>query len=87
VIVDAMKRANSIEAPEVLIAMASTDLVAKVGYIAFEDKGDLKEGAITLYNYRNDGNFAGVKSNDGMYSQTVPTYPTVPFSHPLLMCR
>ncbi|MFM0210487.1 branched-chain amino acid ABC transporter substrate-binding protein [Paraburkholderia sediminicola] len=52
VIVDAMKRANSIEAPKVLAAMPSTDYNGVIGHIAFDDKGDLKESAITLYDFR-----------------------------------
>jgi len=52
VIVDAMKRANSIEAPKVLAAMPSTDYHGVIGRIAFDDKGDLKEGAITLYDFK-----------------------------------
>ncbi|NPT60516.1 branched-chain amino acid ABC transporter substrate-binding protein [Paraburkholderia elongata] len=53
VIVDAMKRANSIEAPKVLAAMPSTDYNGVIGHIAFDDKGDLKEGAITLFDFKN----------------------------------
>jgi len=52
VIVDAMKRANSIDAPKVLTAMPSTDYTGVIGHIAFDDKGDLKEGAITLYDFK-----------------------------------
>jgi branched-chain amino acid transport system substrate-binding protein len=52
VIVDAMKRANSIDAPKVLGAMPSTDYNGLIGHIAFDDKGDLKEGAITLYDFK-----------------------------------
>jgi branched-chain amino acid transport system substrate-binding protein len=52
VIVDAMKRANSIDAPKVLAAMPSTDYNGLIGHIAFDDKGDLKEGAITLYDFK-----------------------------------
>lgn len=52
VIVDAMKRANSIEAPKVLAAMPSTDYNGVIGHIAFDDKGDLKESAITLYDFK-----------------------------------
>ena len=54
VIVDAMKRANSIEAPKVLAAIASTDFNGLTGHIAFDDKGDLKGGAITLYDFKDD---------------------------------
>jgi branched-chain amino acid transport system substrate-binding protein len=52
VIVDAMTRANSIEAPKVLAAMPSTDYNGVIGHIAFDDKGDLKESAITLYDFK-----------------------------------
>jgi branched-chain amino acid transport system substrate-binding protein len=51
VIVDAMKRANSFDAPKVLAAMPSTGY-GVTGHIAFDHKGDLKEGAITLYDFR-----------------------------------
>ena len=52
VIVDAMKRANSFDAPKVLAAMPSTGYNGVTGHIAFDHKGDLKEGAITLYDFR-----------------------------------
>ncbi|SPB18101.1 branched-chain amino acid ABC transporter substrate-binding protein [Caballeronia novacaledonica] len=52
VIVDAMKRANSIEAPKVLAALATTDYNGLTGHIAFDDKGDLKAGTITLYDFK-----------------------------------
>jgi branched-chain amino acid transport system substrate-binding protein len=51
VIVDAMKRANSFDAPKVLAAMPSTGYNV-TGHIAIDHKGDLKEGAITLYDFR-----------------------------------
>src|SRR5471030_1494420 len=55
VIVDAMKRANSIEAPKVLAAIASTDFNGLTGHIAFDDKGDLKGGgAITLIDLKDN---------------------------------
>ncbi|SAK74339.1 extracellular ligand-binding receptor [Caballeronia fortuita] len=52
VIVDAMKRANSVEAPKVLAAIATTDYNGLTGHIAFDDKGDLKAGTITLYDFK-----------------------------------
>jgi branched-chain amino acid transport system substrate-binding protein len=56
VIVDAMKRAHSIDAPKVLAAMPSTGCYRVTGGVtsgfAFDDKGDLKEGAITLYDFK-----------------------------------
>jgi branched-chain amino acid transport system substrate-binding protein len=54
VIVDAMKRANSIDAPKVLAAIASTDYNGLTGHIAFDDKGDLKGGAITLVGFKDN---------------------------------
>jgi len=55
VIVDAMKRANSVEAPKVLAAIASTDFNGLTGHIAFDDKGDLKGGgAITLIDFKDN---------------------------------
>jgi ABC-type branched-subunit amino acid transport system substrate-binding protein len=50
--VEAIKRANSIDAPEVLAAMPSPGYDRVTGSIAFDDKGDLKEGAITLYDFK-----------------------------------
>jgi branched-chain amino acid transport system substrate-binding protein len=52
VIVDAMKRANSVEASKVLAAIATTDFNGLTGHIAFDDKGDLKGGTITLYDFK-----------------------------------
>ncbi len=54
VIVDAMKRANSVEAPKVLAAIASTDFNGVTGHIAFDDKGDLKGGAFTLVGFKDN---------------------------------
>ena len=50
--VEAIKRAHSIDAPEVLAAMPSPGYDRVTGPIAFDDKGDLKEGAITLYDFK-----------------------------------
>ncbi|MFP3180683.1 MAG: hypothetical protein RXS25_08015 [Paraburkholderia sp.] len=50
--VDAMKRAHSIDAPEVLAAMPRAGYNRITGHIAFDDNGDLKEGAITLYDFK-----------------------------------
>ncbi|MGF6724029.1 ABC-type branched-subunit amino acid transport system substrate-binding protein [Paraburkholderia sp. GAS41] len=52
VIVDAMKRANSFDTPKVLAAMLSTGYNGVTGHIALDHEGDLKEGAITLYDFR-----------------------------------
>jgi branched-chain amino acid transport system substrate-binding protein len=51
VIVDAMKRANSVEAAAILGAVATTNYAGLSGQIAFDAKGDLKESVITLNHY------------------------------------
>ena len=53
VVVDAMKRANSTEPAKILEAVAQTNMKGLIGNIAFDAKGDLKEGVITLYEYKN----------------------------------
>jgi branched-chain amino acid transport system substrate-binding protein len=52
VIVDAMKRANSVETAKILAAMPQTQMKGLIGNIAFDDKGDLKASVITLYDYK-----------------------------------
>ena len=49
VLVDAMKRANSAEPAKYLPELAKTDYQGVTAKINFDDKGDLKDGAITLY--------------------------------------
>ncbi|TWG85799.1 amino acid/amide ABC transporter substrate-binding protein (HAAT family) [Cupriavidus gilardii J11] len=52
VIVDAMKRANSYEPAAILAEMPKTNYQGVIGNIAFDEKGDMKEGTITLYDYK-----------------------------------
>lgn len=52
VIVDAMKRSNSTEPAKILAAMPSTQYQGVIGNVSFDNKGDLKEGIITLYDYK-----------------------------------
>lgn len=54
VIIDAMKRANSVEPAVYLPALAKTDGFQGVtAKIQFDDKGDIKDGDITLYQAAN----------------------------------
>ena len=53
VIVDAMKRAKSTKADAILAAMPATNYNGLIGNIAFDSKGDMKEGVITLYQFGN----------------------------------
>lgn len=52
VIVDAMKRAGSTEPAAILAEMPKTNYQGVIGNIAFDEKGDMKEGTITLYDYK-----------------------------------
>ena len=52
VLVDAMKRANSTDPAKILVVMPDTKMNGLVGNIAFDSKGDMKEGVITLYDFK-----------------------------------
>ena len=52
VLVDSMKRSNSTDPAKILAAMPDTKMQGLVGNIAFDNKGDLKEGVITLYDFK-----------------------------------
>ncbi|MDR3410143.1 MAG: branched-chain amino acid ABC transporter substrate-binding protein [Formivibrio sp.] len=49
VMVEAMKKAGSTEPAKYLPELAKTDYNGVTGHISFDDKGDIKNGAITLY--------------------------------------
>jgi branched-chain amino acid transport system substrate-binding protein len=49
VLIDAMKRAGSTEPAKYLPALAKTNYQGVIGPIAFDEKGDLKNGPITIY--------------------------------------
>jgi branched-chain amino acid transport system substrate-binding protein len=49
VFVDAMKRAGSTDPAKFLPEVAKTNYQGVIGPIAFDDKGDLKNGPITIY--------------------------------------
>jgi len=52
IIVDAMKRADSTDPAEILAAMPATNYRGVIGTTAFDAKGDLKHGVISLYRYK-----------------------------------
>ena len=52
VLVDAMKRANSTDQAKILLVMPDTKMNGLVGNIAFDNKGDMNEGVITLYDFK-----------------------------------
>lgn len=53
VIVAAMQRADSIEPTKVLAEISKTDYAGVTGQIRFDGKGDILNGAITLYQVKN----------------------------------
>ena len=52
IVVDAMKRANSIDPAKILAAIPSTNYSGVIGTTSFDAKGDLKHGVISLYGYK-----------------------------------
>jgi len=49
VLVDAMKRAGSTDPKTYLAEVGKTNYTGVTGQIAFDDKGDIKDGAVTVY--------------------------------------
>ncbi len=66
VMVDAMKRANSVESAKFLPEIGKTDYQGVTAKIQFDDKGDLKGGSISLYQ---------VKDGKWEYRETVGGAP------------
>ena len=54
IIVDAMKRANSTNAADILKELPNTNYEGISGQVAFDAKGDLKNSAITLNEYKDN---------------------------------
>src|SRR5476649_595436 len=52
IIVDAMKRAQSVNPAKILAAMPSTDYKGVIGETTFDSKGDLRHGVISLYGFK-----------------------------------
>lgn len=52
IIVDAMRRANSVDASKILSAMPTTDYNGVTGKINFDNHGDLQHGVVSLYDYK-----------------------------------
>ena len=69
VMVDAMKRANSVESAKFLPEIGKTDYQGVTAKIQFDEKGDLKGGAISLYQ---------VKAGKWEYRETVGGAPAAP---------
>ncbi|MGE5651952.1 MAG: ABC transporter substrate-binding protein, partial [Bacillota bacterium] len=52
VMVEAMKKANSAEPAKYLPELAKANYKGVTGTIAFDKKGDMKNGTLTLYTYK-----------------------------------
>ena len=52
VLVDAMKRANSVEPAKYLPEIGKTSFQGVTAKIGFDEFGDLKDGAISFYEYK-----------------------------------
>jgi branched-chain amino acid transport system substrate-binding protein len=52
VLVDAMVRAKSSDPAKYLPELAKTNYKGVTGQISFDAKGDIKNGALTLYTYK-----------------------------------
>ena len=52
VLADAMKRSNSVDAGKILSVMPQTKMKGLIGNISFDEKGDMNEGVITLYDFK-----------------------------------
>ena len=52
IIVDAMKRANSVAPEKILAELPTTDYHGVIGETQFDSHGDLKHGVISLYHYQ-----------------------------------
>lgn len=64
VMVDAMRRAGSADPEKYRAELAKTDTKGVVGHIAFDALGDLKDGAVTLYQVK-DGKWSAVETLGG----------------------
>ncbi len=74
VMVDAMKRADSAEPAKYLPELAKTDYQGVTAKINFDDKGDLKDGAITLYQAK-DGKWEPLETIGAAPAATAPVEP------------
>ncbi|WP_153111111.1 branched-chain amino acid ABC transporter substrate-binding protein [Propionivibrio limicola] len=73
VMAEAMKRANSVEPAKYLPEIGKTDYQGVSAKIQFDDKGDLKGGAISLYQ---------VKDGKWEYRETIGGAPAAPAEEP-----
>jgi branched-chain amino acid transport system substrate-binding protein len=61
-LIEAMRKANSIDPAKYLAALQSLTFKGVTGTIAFDAKGDIKDGGITLFNFK-DGKWVPLAAN------------------------
>jgi len=54
VLIDAMKRANSTDPKKILAAMPTTSFDGIIGRIAFDSKGDIQHGTISIFRFKDN---------------------------------
>ena len=69
VVADSMKRANSVEPAKYLPEVGKTNYQGVTAAVQFDDKGDLKEGAISLYQVK-DGKWEYLETLGGSPVET-----------------
>lgn len=74
VIVDAMKRAGSTEPARILAEMPKTQINGVIGPIAFDEKGDLKDGPLTIYAVKS-GKWESIETVGGTAATTPAAVP------------
>ncbi|HRF71292.1 MAG TPA: branched-chain amino acid ABC transporter substrate-binding protein [Accumulibacter sp.] len=77
VLIDAMKRANSVDPAKYLPEVAKTAYNGVTGKIEFDDKGDIKNGAITVFEIK-DGKLVTLKSEGGATAAAAPMPAAAP---------
>ncbi|MCX7185428.1 MAG: branched-chain amino acid ABC transporter substrate-binding protein [Nitrosospira sp.] len=75
IMIEAMRRADSVKPEKYLPELAKTDHHGVTARIMFDEKGDLKDGAITFYQVRN-GKWEVTETLSSMPTASVPTAAT-----------
>jgi len=81
VLIDAMKRANSVDPVKYLPEVGKTSYDGVTGKIEFDEKGDIKNGAITVFEIK-DGKLVTLKSEGGAMAAATPAAAAAPAPAP-----
>jgi branched-chain amino acid transport system substrate-binding protein len=71
-LIDAMKAANSTEPAKILEALAKIERQGVTGSIAFDEKGDIKAGGVTMYAVKGDA-WVPIETIGGVAPAPAPT--------------